>query len=64
MNRKSTGDQFSEQESQRRLEAALRGAGLVGTKPQSEMKLGKPRAKPKTPRRKAKEPAGEPALGE
>jgi hypothetical protein len=60
MNRKSTGDQFSEQESQRRLEAALRGAGLVGTKPQSEMKLGKP----KTPRRKAKEPAGEPALGE
>jgi hypothetical protein len=38
---------FSKEESQRRFEAALRGARLVGHKPQSEMKLGKPRGKPK-----------------
>lgn len=37
---------FGEPEAQRRFEAALRGARLVGHKPQSEMKLGKPRGKP------------------
>ena len=40
-------DQFSEAETRRRAEAALRAAFNTPPKPQSEMKLGKPRAKPK-----------------
>ena len=44
-------EKYSEQEAQRRFEAALRGARIVGHKPQSEMKLGKPRGK------KAKSPS-------
>ena len=44
-------EQYSEEEAQRRLEAALRGARIVGHKHQSEMKLGKPRSiTPKRPR--------------
>jgi hypothetical protein len=35
------------EETARRFEAALRGARLVGHKRQSEMKLGKPKGKPK-----------------
>jgi hypothetical protein len=48
--------EYSKQEVQQRFEAALRGARLVGHKPQSEMKLGKPRGKPKKSlaKRKAK----------
>jgi hypothetical protein len=38
---------FSDEETRKRFEAALRGAKAVGHKPQSEMKLGKPRAKRK-----------------
>jgi len=38
-------DQSSEEEAQRRFEAALRGARLVGQKPRFEMKLGNPRGK-------------------
>jgi hypothetical protein len=42
-----SGDkEYNEQEAQRRFEAALRGARMVGHKLQSEMKLGKPRGKP------------------
>jgi hypothetical protein len=52
---KERDDQYSEQEAQRRFEAALRGARLVGHKPQSEMKLGKSRGKPK--RKIAKKPS-------
>jgi hypothetical protein len=40
-------DKYSEREAQRRLEAALRGARIVGHKPQSEMKLGKSMGKSK-----------------
>jgi hypothetical protein len=40
-------EKFSPQEARKHMEAALRGARLVGHKPQSEMKLGKPRGKPK-----------------
>jgi hypothetical protein len=43
---KTEDGQYSRQEAQRRFEAALRGARMVGHKPQSEMKLGKPRGKP------------------
>ncbi len=43
-------EQYSEDEAQCRFEAALRGARIVGHKPQSEMKLGKPRAKSMTPK--------------
>jgi hypothetical protein len=39
--------QYSKREAERCFAAALRGARLVGHKPQSEMKLGKPRGKPK-----------------
>jgi hypothetical protein len=42
---RSPKDDYSEEEAGRRFEAALRGARLVGHKPQSEMKLGKPRSK-------------------
>lgn len=42
---KKSNDQYGEQEAQQRFEAALRGARLVGHKPQSEMNLGKPRGK-------------------
>jgi hypothetical protein len=41
----SDHDQYSDKEAQRRFEAALCGARIVGHKPQSEMKLGKPRGK-------------------
>jgi hypothetical protein len=40
-------DQYSTDETQRRTEAALRAAFNAPHRPQSEMKLGKPRAKPK-----------------
>lgn len=52
------GDQYSAKEAQERFEAALRGARVVGHKPQSAMKLGKPRGKPfKSPTmRKGKTP--------
>jgi hypothetical protein len=50
-------EKYTDQEAQRRFEAALRGARVVGHKPQSEMKLGKPRGKPnKSPARKKKAP--------
>jgi hypothetical protein len=49
-------DQFSAEEAQRRFEAALRGARIVGHKPQSEMKLGKPRVTRKS-KRKATKPS-------
>jgi hypothetical protein len=41
----SDDDQYSDKEPQCRFEAALRGALIVGHKPQSEMKFGKPRGK-------------------
>lgn len=48
-------DQFSEAETRRRAEAALRAAFNTPPKPQSEMKLGKPRAKQgKSPKRSGK----------
>jgi hypothetical protein len=47
-------DEYSEQETRRRFEAALRGARMAGHKPQSEMKLGKPRAKRKKSLKKKK----------
>jgi hypothetical protein len=40
-------DEFDPREAQRRFEAALRGARIVGHKPQSAMKIGKPRGKHK-----------------
>jgi len=40
-------EKYSDEEAQRRFEVALRGARVVGHKPQSEMKLGKPRGKKK-----------------
>jgi len=40
-----TIEKFDEKEAQRRFEAALRGARIVGHKPQSEMKLGKTKPK-------------------
>jgi hypothetical protein len=44
---RKSDDQYSEEEAQRRTEAALRAAFHTPAKPQSEMKLGKPRAKTK-----------------
>jgi hypothetical protein len=44
-------DQFNKDEIQKRFEAALRGAKVVGHKPQSEMKLGKAKAKRKKSRK-------------
>jgi hypothetical protein len=38
-------ESYSEEEARHRFEAALRGARMVGHKPQSEMKLGKLRTK-------------------
>ena len=35
-------DEFGEDEAWRRFEAALRGARIVGHRPQSELKIGKP----------------------
>lgn len=43
---KNDDGQYSEQETRRRAEAALRAAFSLPPKPQSEMKLGKPRGKP------------------
>jgi hypothetical protein len=45
MIRKLADDKYSEQETQRRAEQALRAAFASPPKPQSEMKLGKPRGK-------------------
>jgi hypothetical protein len=47
MSTKQADDRYSAQEAQRRTEAALRAAFNTPAKPQSEMKLGKPRAKQK-----------------
>jgi hypothetical protein len=44
---KQTDEHYSEQETRRRVEATLRAAFSTPAKPQSEMKLGKPRGKPK-----------------
>jgi len=48
-------EEYSEEETQLRFEAALRGARMVGHKPQSEMKLGNNKQKrkksPQTKRR-------------
>jgi hypothetical protein len=53
------GEKFSPEEARKRMEAALRGARLVGHKPQSEMKLGKPRVKrAKSLKRKAPQKRG------
>jgi hypothetical protein len=38
-------DEYSKEETERRLMAALRASRIVGHKPRSEMKLGKPRGK-------------------
>ena len=46
-------EQYGEQEAQRRFVAALRGARVVGHKPQSEMKLGKREGKTTKMRKKA-----------
>jgi len=52
---KVSEEKYSERETRQRFEAALRGAKLVGHKPQSEMKLGKPRVKrKKSPKRSKK----------
>jgi hypothetical protein len=51
---KSSDESYSKEEAQRRFEAALRGARLVGHKPQSEMKLGKPRGRKKQSPKKRK----------
>jgi hypothetical protein len=59
MDDKKSDDQYSEQEAQRRTEAALRAAFNTPAKPQSEMKLGKPKAKPK----KSRNAAGGPIKG-
>ena len=57
MTDKKSNDQYSEQEAQRRTEAALRAAFGAPHKNQAEMKLGKPRAKPKkSPGRKKEAP--------
>jgi hypothetical protein len=49
----SKDEQFGADETRRRFEAALRGSRLVGHKPQSEMKLGKPTGKRKvSPKRR------------
>jgi hypothetical protein len=42
-------DQYSDAETKRRFDAALRGAARVGHKPQEEMRKGK--AKPKRAKR-------------
>jgi hypothetical protein len=48
-------EKFSPEEARKRMEAALRGARLVGHKPQSEMKLGKSSGKPiQSPIRRSK----------
>jgi hypothetical protein len=41
---KKPQDEYSDKEAAERLAAALRGARIVGHKPQSEMKLGKSRS--------------------
>ena len=55
-------DQYSDQEAQRRTEAALRAAFNTPPKPQSEMKLGKKRgpakASPRPMSRKKQEKRG------
>jgi hypothetical protein len=58
MARAKADDFYGEQEAQHRFEAALRGARLVGHKPQSEMRLGKATGKSKKGlgKRRAKKP--------
>ncbi len=51
----SEKDQYSPSEARNRFEAALRGARIVGHKSQSEMKLGKSKAK-SIPNEKVKKP--------
>jgi len=50
---KKSEDQYSEQEAQRRTEAALRAAFNTPPKPQSEMKLGKSKRQARKPQRMA-----------
>jgi hypothetical protein len=52
MDRKSTTEQYSDQETQRRVEAALRGARIAGYKPMKEIPRKRPRVQRK-PRKKA-----------
>jgi hypothetical protein len=57
---RSPKDDYSDEEAERRAAAALRAAFSMPPKPQSEMKLGKPKGKPhKSPaKRKAVEKTG------
>ena len=52
MARAKSDDRYSTEETQRRAEAALRAAFAAPHRPQSEMKLGKRRAKKANPRRR------------
>ena len=45
MNDKDKSERFSTEETQRRFEAALRGARIAGHKTHEESRPGKPRAK-------------------
>jgi hypothetical protein len=54
MGRKTPGEQFTDEETRRRVEATLRAAFSMPPKPQSEMKLGKRKGKRKTRAGKAK----------
>jgi protoporphyrinogen oxidase len=47
MTNRRSKDEYSEEEAENRVKAALRAAFSTPPKPQSEMKLGKPRAKPR-----------------
>jgi hypothetical protein len=57
---RNSEEEYSKEETELRFVAALRASRLVGHKPRSEMKLGKPRGKPsKSPnKRKAVEKPG------
>ena len=44
---KGKDESYGPAETQQRFEAALRGARVVGHAPRSEMKLGKPKGKPR-----------------
>jgi hypothetical protein len=52
MKQNSQSENYSKKEAKRRFEAALRGARLVGHKPQSEMRIGKRSGAPKQKARK------------
>jgi len=61
--RKPSHETYSNDEAERRVEAALRGACVAGYKPQSEMKLGKPRGKPpKSPTKSTRKEPGRQCL--